>query len=98
MLHQFIREEEEAMITALKEEEEEKTKKTKEKITEFDKILSHIVGKIKSIEDYIRGDEHFFLKVRVLLCDQAYYTLSGFKVGDVDVFCNKSYVFFISES
>ncbi|KAL7845180.1 hypothetical protein AOLI_G00233720 [Acnodon oligacanthus] len=62
MLHRFLREEEEAMIAALKEEEEEKTKKTKEKLTEFDKILSHIVGKINSIEDYIRGDEHFFLK------------------------------------
>lgn len=65
-LHQFLRDEEKARITALKMEEVEKSKMMKDRITEFDKILSHIVDKIKKLEDYIRGDEHQFLKVSVV--------------------------------
>ncbi|XP_049325507.1 nuclear factor 7, ovary-like [Astyanax mexicanus] len=60
-LHQFLRDEEEARITALKQEEEEKKQKINEKVMEIEKVWSGLSERIKKTEDDMKGDESLFI-------------------------------------
>uniref|UniRef100_A0A3B1J8W9 Uncharacterized protein n=1 Tax=Astyanax mexicanus TaxID=7994 RepID=A0A3B1J8W9_ASTMX len=54
-LRQFLRDEEAARITALKQEEEEKKQKINEKIKEIEKVCSDLSERIKKTEDDMKG-------------------------------------------
>ncbi|CAM4323714.1 unnamed protein product [Leuciscus chuanchicus] len=61
-LHQFLRDEEEATITALREEEEQKKQIMKEKLEEMDRHISDLSHTIKDMEDMMRASDVCFLK------------------------------------
>lgn len=66
-LHQFLRKEEKARITALKEEEKEKSQRMKKKTEELDKQMKDINSRIRELEDTFK-DDALFLQVR---CDDS---------------------------
>ncbi len=61
-LHQFIRDEEEATITALREEEEKK-KQMMEKLEEINRHISALSHTIKDTEKMMKDNDICFLKV-----------------------------------
>ncbi|XP_043082832.1 E3 ubiquitin-protein ligase TRIM35-like [Puntigrus tetrazona] len=61
-LHQFLRDEEEATITALREEEEQKKKMMKEKMEEINKHISALSDTIKDMEQMMKDNDVCFLK------------------------------------
>uniref|UniRef100_A0A672KS35 Tripartite motif-containing protein 35-like n=1 Tax=Sinocyclocheilus grahami TaxID=75366 RepID=A0A672KS35_SINGR len=61
-LHQFLRDEEEATITALREEEEQKKKMMKEKLEEINKHISVLSHTIKDTEEMMKDNDLCFLK------------------------------------
>ncbi|XP_039543498.1 nuclear factor 7, ovary-like isoform X2 [Pimephales promelas] len=61
-LHQFLRDEEEATITALREEEEQKKQMMKEKLEEMDTHISALSHAIKDMKEMIRANDVCFLK------------------------------------
>ncbi|XP_064177048.1 zinc-binding protein A33-like isoform X2 [Anguilla rostrata] len=61
-LHQFLQEEEETRLAALREEEEQKCQLMKEKIENFTQVISTISDTIKAIDTSIEGEDAFFLK------------------------------------
>ncbi len=62
-LHQFLRDEEEATITALREEEEQKKQMMKEKLEEINRHISALSHTIKDTEEMMKDNDVCFLKV-----------------------------------
>uniref|UniRef100_A0A673IF06 Uncharacterized protein n=1 Tax=Sinocyclocheilus rhinocerous TaxID=307959 RepID=A0A673IF06_9TELE len=62
-LHQFLRDEEEATITALREEEEQKQQMMKEKLEEMNRHISALSHTIKDTEEMMKASDACFLKV-----------------------------------
>ncbi len=62
-LHQFLRDEEEATITALREEEEQKKQMMKEKLEEMNRHISALSHTIKDMEEMMKANDVCFLKV-----------------------------------
>ncbi|XP_030639568.1 tripartite motif-containing protein 35-like isoform X2 [Chanos chanos] len=60
-LHQFLRNEETARITALREEEEQKSQMMKEKIEEMCREISSLSDTIRAIEEEIKTEDISFL-------------------------------------
>ncbi|XP_048049759.1 zinc-binding protein A33-like [Megalobrama amblycephala] len=61
-LHQFLRDEEEATITALREEEEQKKKMMKKKLEEMNRHISALSHTIKDMEEMKKDNDVCFLK------------------------------------
>ncbi|KAF4116649.1 hypothetical protein G5714_004138 [Onychostoma macrolepis] len=61
-LHQFLRDEEEATITALREEEEQKKQMMKEKLEEMNRHISALSHTIKDMEEMMKASDVCFLK------------------------------------
>ncbi|KAK9978620.1 hypothetical protein ABG768_020364 [Culter alburnus] len=61
-LHQFLRDEEEATITALREEEEQKKQMMKEKLEEINKHISALSHTIRDMEEMMKDNDVCFLK------------------------------------
>ncbi|XP_009297423.1 E3 ubiquitin-protein ligase TRIM35-like [Danio rerio] len=61
-LHQFLRDEEEATITALREEEEQKKQMMKEKLEEMNTHISALSHTIKDTEEMLKANDVCFLK------------------------------------
>ncbi|XP_058626761.1 E3 ubiquitin-protein ligase TRIM35-like [Onychostoma macrolepis] len=61
--HQFLRDEEEATITALREEEEQKKQMMKEKLEEMNRHISALSHTIKDTEEMMKASGVCFLKV-----------------------------------
>ncbi|XP_063044121.1 zinc-binding protein A33-like, partial [Engraulis encrasicolus] len=61
-LHQFLRDEEAARISALREEEEQKSQVMKEKIEKMSRDISSLSDTIKSIEGNMKADDVTFLQ------------------------------------
>ncbi|KTF86720.1 hypothetical protein cypCar_00020868, partial [Cyprinus carpio] len=62
-LHQFLRDEEEATITALREEEEQKKQMMKEKLEEMNRHISALSHTIKDTEEMMRDNDVCFLQI-----------------------------------
>ena len=62
-LHQFLRDEEEATITALREEEEQKKQMMKEKLEEMNTHISALSHTIKDMKEMMKANDVCFLKV-----------------------------------
>ncbi len=62
-LYQFLRDEEEATITALREEEEQKKQMMKEKLEEMNRHISALSHTIKDTEEMMKANDVCFLKV-----------------------------------
>ncbi|MCJ8732293.1 hypothetical protein PDJAM_G00209660 [Pangasius djambal] len=65
-LHQFLRDEEAARITALREEEEQKSQMMKEKIEKLSKDIASLSDTIRAIEEEMRAEDVSFLQVRII--------------------------------
>ncbi|KAI2667075.1 E3 ubiquitin-protein ligase TRIM35 [Labeo rohita] len=61
-LHQFLRNEEKATITALKEEEEQKKQMMEEKLEEINRHISALSHTIKDTEEMMKASDVCFLK------------------------------------
>ncbi|KAL0198863.1 hypothetical protein M9458_007403, partial [Cirrhinus mrigala] len=61
-LHQFLRDEEEVTITALREEEEQKKQMMKEKLEEINRHISALSHTIKDMEETMKDNDVCFLK------------------------------------
>ncbi|XP_043086498.1 E3 ubiquitin-protein ligase TRIM35-like [Puntigrus tetrazona] len=61
-LHQFLRDEEKATITALREEEEQKKQVMKEKLEEINRHISALSHTIKDTEEMMKTSDVCFLK------------------------------------
>uniref|UniRef100_A0A673LG98 Kinesin light chain 1-like n=1 Tax=Sinocyclocheilus rhinocerous TaxID=307959 RepID=A0A673LG98_9TELE len=61
-LHQFLRDEEEATITALREEEEQKKQMMKEKLEKINRHISALSQSIKDMEEMMKASDVCFLK------------------------------------
>ncbi|KAF5886083.1 tripartite motif-containing protein 35-like, partial [Clarias magur] len=61
-LHQFLRDEEAARITALREEEEQKSQMMKEKIETLSRDISSLSDTIRAIEEEMRAEDVSFLQ------------------------------------
>ncbi|KAK2861657.1 hypothetical protein Q5P01_001190 [Channa striata] len=61
-LHQFLQEEEEARITALREEEDQKGKMMKEKIVALSREISALSDTIRATEEKLRAKDVSFLR------------------------------------
>ncbi len=62
-LHQFLRDEEEVTISALRDEEEQKKQMMKEKLGEINRHISALSHTIKDMEEMIKASDVCFLKV-----------------------------------
>ncbi|KAG5283632.1 hypothetical protein AALO_G00044260 [Alosa alosa] len=62
-LHQILRDEEAARITALREEEEQKSQMMKEKIEKMSRDISSLSDTISAIEEGMRSDDVSFLQI-----------------------------------
>ncbi|KAL6482407.1 hypothetical protein MHYP_G00104870 [Metynnis hypsauchen] len=76
-LHQFLREEEEARITALREEEKEKKKKTMEKIDTLNTLMFTLMSKISRIDHYLMSEDVSVLQNLKDAEESMQYTLSN---------------------
>uniref|UniRef100_A0A8C1SJ97 Uncharacterized protein n=1 Tax=Cyprinus carpio TaxID=7962 RepID=A0A8C1SJ97_CYPCA len=65
-LHQFLQDEEEASITALRKEEEQKSQMMKEKLEEMNRQISDLSDTIKDIEEKMNTSSMSFLNVRTV--------------------------------
>uniref|UniRef100_A0A3B4V3Y3 Nuclear factor 7, brain-like n=1 Tax=Seriola dumerili TaxID=41447 RepID=A0A3B4V3Y3_SERDU len=61
-LHQFLEEEEEARITALREEEEQKSQMMKEKMEALSREIAALSHTVRATEDELRAEDVSFLK------------------------------------
>ncbi|XP_073679914.1 E3 ubiquitin-protein ligase TRIM35-like [Garra rufa] len=61
-LHQFLSDEEQATITALRNEEEKKNQMMKEKLEKINRHISALSNTIKDIEDRMKANDVSFLK------------------------------------
>ncbi|XP_030641314.1 tripartite motif-containing protein 35-like [Chanos chanos] len=61
-LHQFLRDEEAARITALREEQEQKSEMMKEKIKEMSREISSLSDTIRVIEEELKAEDIQFLQ------------------------------------
>ncbi|KAM4620391.1 uncharacterized protein ACJ7VT_007080 [Polymixia lowei] len=74
-LHQFLQEEEEARITALREEEEKKSQMMKEKIEGLSREITALSDTIRAIEKELRAEDISFLQNYKTTVDRARRTL-----------------------
>uniref|UniRef100_A0A8C1EZ37 Uncharacterized protein n=1 Tax=Cyprinus carpio carpio TaxID=630221 RepID=A0A8C1EZ37_CYPCA len=65
-LHQFLQDEEEASITALRKEEQQKSQMMKEKLEEMNRQISDLSDTIKDIEEKMNTSSMSFLNVRTV--------------------------------
>ncbi|KAL1278981.1 hypothetical protein QQF64_025654, partial [Cirrhinus molitorella] len=70
-LHQFLRDEEEATITALREEEEQKKQMMKEKLEEINRHISALSHTIKDTEEMMKDNDVCFLKEFLVSMERA---------------------------
>ena len=63
-LHQFLHDEEEVRIAALREEEEQKSQLMKEKIEEMSRDIQSLSDTIRAIEEELKTDDISFLQVK----------------------------------
>ncbi|XP_016421945.1 nuclear factor 7, ovary-like [Sinocyclocheilus rhinocerous] len=68
-LHQFLRDEEEIAITALREEKERKNQMMQEKFEEINRHISALSHTIRDLEKMMNANEVLFLKVPVQIID-----------------------------
>ncbi|KAL0192736.1 hypothetical protein M9458_011032, partial [Cirrhinus mrigala] len=61
-LHRFLRDEEDATITALRKEEEQKTQMMKAKLEEMNRHISALSCTIKDMEETMKASDISFLK------------------------------------
>ncbi|KAL0159021.1 hypothetical protein M9458_047097, partial [Cirrhinus mrigala] len=61
-LHQFLNDEEQATITALRKEVEKKNQMMKEKLDEMNRHISALSHTIKDIEERMKANDVSFLK------------------------------------
>uniref|UniRef100_A0A3B4U5E0 RING-type domain-containing protein n=1 Tax=Seriola dumerili TaxID=41447 RepID=A0A3B4U5E0_SERDU len=85
-LHQFLEEEEEARITALRDEEEQKSRMMKEKMEALSREMAALSETVRAAEDDLRADD---VSVRHLLSSRSgggavLLNLSGQRSGHVD--------------
>ena len=66
-LQQFLKEEEAARISALREEEEQKSQMMKEKIEKMTEEISSLSKQIRAIEQELGAEHVSFLQVRPVL-------------------------------
>ncbi|XP_073704487.1 zinc-binding protein A33-like [Garra rufa] len=62
-LHQFLRDGEAALITALRKEEEQKKQMMEEKLEEINRHISALSNKIKDMEEMMKANDVCFLKM-----------------------------------
>ncbi|KAM4608313.1 nuclear factor 7, ovary-like [Polymixia lowei] len=74
-LHQFLQEEEEARITALREEEEQKSQMMKEKIEGLNREIAALSDTIRAIEKELRAEDISFLQNYKTTVERAQRTL-----------------------
>ncbi|KAL0966920.1 hypothetical protein UPYG_G00302280 [Umbra pygmaea] len=74
-LHQFLREEEEARIAALREEEEQKSQIMKNKIDEINDKILLVTEKIRSIIEEMKADDIVFMQNYKATMERAQLTL-----------------------
>lgn len=69
-LHQFLQEEEEARILALKKEQEEKKREVEERMSRMNQVIKSLEDKIQLIEEELDagGDGVQFLQVTSTKC------------------------------
>lgn len=65
-LHQFLYEEEELRISALKEEEERRVEATKNMDNDISRRISSLTDMIRTMEQNIHAEEFTLLQVRIL--------------------------------
>ncbi|KAI4883965.1 hypothetical protein NFI96_029549, partial [Prochilodus magdalenae] len=65
-LHQFLRDEEAARISALRKEEEQKSQTMKEKIEKMSREISALSDTIRAIEGEMAAEDVSFLQVRMI--------------------------------
>lgn len=65
-LYQFLREEEEARLSALRDEQKKKQEKIMEKTAEVEGLHTSLSEQIKKIKDDLKHDANLFLHVRIL--------------------------------
>ncbi len=68
-LHQFLRDEEEATITALREEGEQKKQMMVEKLDDMNRHISALSHSIKDMEEIMKANDVCFLKVWFQIMD-----------------------------
>ncbi len=68
-LHQFLRDEEQIAITALREEQEQKNQMMQEKFAEINRHISALSHTIRDLEKMLNANEVLFLKVSVQIID-----------------------------
>ncbi|XP_072513227.1 E3 ubiquitin-protein ligase TRIM35-like [Salminus brasiliensis] len=73
-LHQFLREEEEARIAALRLEEEKKKQKMEKKIAEMESMIEALIGKIKVLKDGLSSEDVAFMTKYAGAKESAEYT------------------------
>ncbi|XP_066541685.1 nuclear factor 7, ovary-like [Hoplias malabaricus] len=72
VLHQFLRDEEAAMITALREEEEQKSQRMKEKIS---REISSLSDTVRAVEEQMSAEDVSFLQTHKSTLERAQCTL-----------------------
>lgn len=73
-MHQYLRDEEAALMSQLKQEEEEKTQRMKDKIDKLNNDIEELTGRVRETEEAMDLSDFLLLKVssagtRVLLPD-----------------------------
>ncbi|XP_061097127.1 E3 ubiquitin-protein ligase TRIM35-like isoform X3 [Conger conger] len=74
-LQQFLKDEEAARITALREEEEQKSQKMKEKIEKMTEEISSLSEQIRAIKQVLGAEDISFLQVRPVHSERTQCTL-----------------------
>ncbi|XP_066541536.1 E3 ubiquitin-protein ligase TRIM39-like isoform X2 [Hoplias malabaricus] len=74
-LHQFLRDEEAARITALREEEEQKSQRMKEKIEKISREISSLSVTVRAIEEQMSAEDISFLQKYKSTLERAQCTL-----------------------
>ncbi|XP_066541684.1 E3 ubiquitin-protein ligase TRIM35-like [Hoplias malabaricus] len=74
-LHQFLRDEETAMITALRKEEEQKSQRMKEKIEKISIEISSLSDTIRAVEEQMSAEDVSFLQKYKSTLERAQSTL-----------------------
>ncbi|KAL2078542.1 hypothetical protein ACEWY4_026227 [Coilia grayii] len=75
-LHQFLRDEEASVISALKEEEDQKSRKMKDRLEKLTGEIASLIDAISTIEEAMDTDDMLFLKNYKKISERAQYTVS----------------------
>ncbi len=88
-MHQYLRDEEAALMAELKQEEEEKSQRMKEKIDKISNDIQMLNNSLRETEEDMGLDDFLFLKVIPLLRIQDPFTLSVRPLSSVVHFLSK---------